>query len=216
MACIIPLRGDTHAEVEQLLPWYATGELDADERLRVERHLESCALCRTELTRERRLEAEVADLPLGVERGWAEMRRRIAAPATPVAARRLVPPEIGQVWRTMGRVGRSGWLVAAQVALLLITGAALVTYRPDAAYHALGNAPVARPGNVIVLFRPDVSERTLRHTLNASGARVVDGPTAADAYVLAVPNAQLQVSLARMRADPAVVMAQPIDIGAAR
>ncbi len=35
-----------HEAIEQLIPWYETGSLLAEERARVERHLPSCAACR--------------------------------------------------------------------------------------------------------------------------------------------------------------------------
>ena len=38
-----------HREVALLLPWYVNGALDGSERLRVERHVHSCILCRREL-----------------------------------------------------------------------------------------------------------------------------------------------------------------------
>jgi len=40
---------ERHREIAELLPWYANGTLSADERARVERHLQRCAGCRREL-----------------------------------------------------------------------------------------------------------------------------------------------------------------------
>jgi hypothetical protein len=40
---IIPLHGDEHHEVQLLLPWCATGRLDAADRARVEAALRRCA-----------------------------------------------------------------------------------------------------------------------------------------------------------------------------
>ena len=37
---------DAHEEAEVLLPWYATGQLEPDERALVENHLKSCAECK--------------------------------------------------------------------------------------------------------------------------------------------------------------------------
>ena len=66
----------------------------------------------------------------------------------------------------------------------------------------------------MVVFRPDTPEREMRRILQASGARVVDGPTATDAYLLAVPAAQAAPALARLRAERAVTLAQPLAAGA--
>ena len=80
-----------------------------------------------------------------------------------------------------------------------------------ATYRALGSAPAAAPGNIIVIFRPTASEQELRAALTQSGARVVDGPTASDAFVLRVAPAERTAALARLKANRQVMMAEPID-----
>jgi hypothetical protein len=55
----------------------------------------------------------------------------------------------------------------------------------------------------------------MREALKATGARLVDGPTPADAYVLRVPAAQRDTALANLRARGEIVLAQPIDSGGA-
>ena len=115
------------------------------------------------------------------------------------------------------RAGRLKWVVAAQFAAIAVLGfAALPTApaAPDArqgTYRALGDAPAARSGNVLAMFRPDASVEAMRHSLDASGARFVDGPTPAGAYVLDVPGGDKGAGLAALRRDPNVTMAQPID-----
>ena len=66
-----------HDEAEMLLPWYATGQLEAQDRLVVERHLSSCATCREQLALERRLSREFRGLAPEVDAGWARLRRRM-------------------------------------------------------------------------------------------------------------------------------------------
>src|SRR5207302_9534524 len=82
MASIIRLNLDRHREVQTLLPWYVTDQLDAADLARVEAHLADCAECQAELSLERHLDAGVASLPLGVEQDWAEFRRRLRAAST--------------------------------------------------------------------------------------------------------------------------------------
>ena len=48
--------------------------------------------------------------------------------------------------------------------------------------------------------------------VQATGGRVVDGPTASNAYVLQVPVGQREQILARLRAEPSVVLAQPLTV----
>ena len=45
----------SHGEAEELLPWYANGQLDEADRAIVDAHLSSCAYCRQQLAIERRL-----------------------------------------------------------------------------------------------------------------------------------------------------------------
>jgi len=100
--------------------------------------------------------------------------------------------------------------VAATIVLLLWGLLTLQTNAP-ARYHALSAPPPNLSGNVVVIFRPDASEDRIRHALIASDARLVDGPTAADAYVLHVPAAERAQALAALRARSEIVLAEPID-----
>jgi hypothetical protein len=66
---------------------------------------------------------------------------------------------------------------------------------------------------VVVIFRPDARESAMRQALVAADAHLIDGPTAADAYVLHVPAAERARALAALRARHEVVLAQPLDPG---
>jgi hypothetical protein len=83
-------------------------------------------------------------------------------------------------------------------------------------YHALSAGPAESSGDMMVIFRPETPERSLRETLRASHARLVGGPTDADAYVLSVPMAERAAALARLRAQADILVAQPIDPGGER
>jgi hypothetical protein len=61
------------------------------------------------------------------------------------------------------------------------------------------------------MFRADATVDDVRKALRAANASIVDGPTAADAYLLHVPERRRDQSLARLRADDDVQMAEPID-----
>jgi hypothetical protein len=56
-----------------------------------------------------------------------------------------------------------------------------------------------------------MAERQFRSALNAAGARLADGPTAAGAYVLSVSEDRREASLNALRARADVILAQPID-----
>jgi hypothetical protein len=209
---VIPLHGDPCQAIQALLPWYVTGRLGAAEQAEVEAHLAGCPECQAELRAERRLCSEVAALPLDIEQGWASLRSQIereepvgAAPVSILARRRPRGP-----WLI-------GGAIAAQVGVVAVLGAVLANNaqvaQRKADYHVLGATQPAPVGNAVVMFRPDTPERALREALQASHARLVDGPTAADAYVLRIPPAERAQALARLKARPEVSLAEPVDAG---
>lgn len=212
---IIPLHGDLHEEISALLPWYVTGRLDDDERARVEAHLKTCPQCQSDVAAECKLQAVVADLSVnGIEDaddGWTRLQSQVKARPQRLVTRRLV-----QQWR--GSAPWLRWAAAAQLAALVVGGGGALWWQvrqapkaEPAVYHALGSAPETPAGNVVVVFRPDITERDLRQTLRDSHARLVDGPTAADAYILHVAPKDRDATLATLRNRPAIVLAEPID-----
>jgi hypothetical protein len=78
-------------------------------------------------------------------------------------------------------------------------------------YRALGAASAAGHGNLVVLFKPDSTEQQIRVVLTANDARLVDGPTAAGAYVLRVEDARRDEALQRLRQSGQIVLAEPIE-----
>ena len=212
MGRILPFTHDPHRETRDLMPWLITGRLEPEERTRVEAHLASCEECSRELAGERTLASEVAELPIATGIGWAAMRDRLD---TAAQASAFVPT--AQLLRRRFTMRQIGTVLAAQAALL--AAAVTVTLRieaPMASYHALGSRPSAAAGNAIIMFRPDARQSDISRLLKDSDARLVDGPTAANAYVLRIPAAERAAALDRLRADTAVVLAEPLDAAALR
>jgi anti-sigma factor RsiW len=197
---------DPHEEADALLPWYATGQIDARDRATVETHLANCPRCRRQLTFERRLAGEFEALSPAVESGWERLRRRIQGHGAPT-------PRIARAWAEFwGILTRPGIaaLAAAQLALVVV-GAATFLSLSRPAYHALGSAPAPASANALVKFSSNATEQDMRDALRRSGASLVEGPTAADAYLVHVPAATRQLALARLKTEPIVELAQPID-----
>ncbi len=117
-----------HDEAEELLPWYASGQLDEADRSRVEKHLSSCAFCRQQLVLERQLIDEFQAMTPEVESGWARLRSRVQAP-TPMRQRR--PNPLAEFWDFVTRPAIAG-LAAAQIAFPSITRSVRLPspYRP--------------------------------------------------------------------------------------
>lgn len=203
-----------HRAAQEALPWLANGTLDDAERNRLCAHLRGCARCRDELGLLHALRAaEPGPAPdCDPERAWARLLPRLdAAPtSSPSPA-----PAAGLLARWRGRLAANdrSWLrraVAAQACLIAVLAALLLRPGEEPAYRGLGAAPAVQSG-IVVVFRPDTPERELRRILRASGARLVGGPTAADAYLL--NGGDPAAALRRLRAEPAVVLAEPLVAG---
>ncbi|MBV9510387.1 MAG: zf-HC2 domain-containing protein [Caulobacteraceae bacterium] len=203
---IIPLHGEAHQDAAALLPWYATGRLDAADQARVEAHLAACPECQADLRLERRLIVEVAAISVEAEPAWAAMKAKLEGRAAPASRPERRP-------RRALAAGWRGLAFAAPMAALAGLVLLIPPLQQHQVYHAMGGAPVAAGADLVVAFRPDVREADMRRLLLGSDARLVDGPNAAGAYLLSVPMRERGVVLSRLRARPEVALAQPIDPG---
>jgi anti-sigma factor RsiW len=205
MAEIVSLRPSEHDAVQLLLPWHVNGTLSIEETARVEAHLAECDDCRHDLACERELAREVALLPLGADEGWQAMTMRLPE---------QISSRPGGRSPLFSRAGPVGWAVggalAASVAFALAVAGLQQSPAPDKTFRTLGSAGGAARGQVIVLFRPDATEQQMRALLAAQGARVVDGPTAAGAYVLRVDGRSPADAIGALRQSSEVVLAEPI------
>jgi anti-sigma factor RsiW len=209
---IIPLRGDPHERIQTLLPWFVTGRLDSDEQAEVAAHLASCPHCREEEVLERRLASEISRMSPPIDQGWSALKARIAAANRRPRWRagRGADAQSTRRWNVT-------WLLAAQAAMLI---AAVVWVAVDApggsrgAYHTLSGPASTSQGNALLMVRPDTTQAVLRADLDGGRARIVDGPTAAGAYVLRVAPADRAAFLTRLRGRPEVIVAEPLDGGA--
>jgi anti-sigma factor RsiW len=201
-----PMPDQPHDQAEELLPWYATGQLDAADRALVEKHLASCARCERQLAAERALIHEFQGLTPEVDTGWATLRGRIV---TQPRSGPGIGAALAEFWELLKRPAVAA-LATAQVAFVAI-GATVLQWSSQPTYVALGSAPVAASANVIVMFRPEIREAELRGALESSGASLVGGPTEADAYLLHVPANARPAAVEKLQKNANVTLAQPID-----
>jgi anti-sigma factor RsiW len=202
---------EPHDQAEELLPWYVTGQLDADDRALVEQHLSSCAHCRRQLAFERRMVDEFATMTPQVDTGWARLKQRLEPPRIAQPRASLwdkVARDAHALWETLSRPAVAA-LATAQLAIIAVAGALVSLSQP--AYQALGSAPPPQSANVIAMFRGDTSESELRALLQSNGASLVGGPTSTDAYLLQVPATSRPEVLGKLQSDRHVLMAQAID-----
>lgn len=191
---VIELEASVHQKVQKLLPWAVLDKLHEGERKLVDEHCAMCAQCRDDLAWQRKLQS--------VQPAAG------ASPDMEASLARLLP----QLEPRQGAQG-AGWMrwaLAAQ--LLLIAGLSARLLVPADEFQLLG-ANAADGANLVVVFRSETSEGRLRALLRANGAKVVDGPTEANAWLLKVEAPRLPAALAAMRADGAVELAEPLQAG---
>ena len=181
----------THKVVDVLLPWFVNGTLESEERALVERHLDHCKRCRREVEWLRELHAAcgVVAAPDGSP-GASRLHREL------MARRQRVRP-----W--------SGAVMAAQLAAILVLGALVVSSDDSRApYRTLSAA--ASSASLVVVFDPATTESDFRRSLRAAGARIVDGPTQANAYLLDVAPDAMEHAMRTLKADRRVVLVESL------
>ena len=202
---VVHLQPDAHRALQELLPWYASGALDAAEReprraaprrlrARARPSSSSSGACRQRMQRCRWRE------PIGGRR----TRPRAVAPAhrrRRPRRRRAAPAASARCARARGGAGPC----AAQFAV--IAGLVALLLMPVERYRGLGDAAAARgrpaTAQVVVRFRADASEREIR-----AGA---DGQRRAHRQRADVPPTPTCSRCRRRTADQAVatLRAQP-------
>ena len=202
-ARVLHLDSDQHLAAQVLLPWYANGTLEPEERVRFEAHLGECQRCQADVEFQRRLQAVLAAVAAdAADRGWLALRSRLDA--KPAVVDRPATGAKGWAMR---------WLPLAlglQMALVLLMATAWLAAPRSAEYRTLGSAASNPAANALVVFRPDATESAIRQALRAADARIVGGPTVTDAWLLRLPDATAG-SLARLRAEPAVARIESLE-----
>jgi anti-sigma-K factor RskA len=198
-----------HKVADVLLPWFVNGTLEGDERAFVEQHVSRCGRCQREVEWLRGLHAAciAGEAAPGAAPALRNLRRRLEEPPRgrgPVSSLR-------QLWSRARPWSR--WLIAAELAAVVALGAWLLPAADGPAlYRTLGagTGSVATSGNIVVVFDPTTPEADLRRILRQAGARIVDGPTQANAYVLDVPGRRQEQALQALRAERATVLVEPL------
>lgn len=212
---ILPFETHAHRDVERLLPWYANGTLDDEDAQRVAAHLGDCAACRAEVGA---LQAVIhagepkpsAEDARDADRAWMHMRQRLHAVHRAPIAR--------FDWRRVraGWNGAAPWMrvaLAAQCAAVAVLAA--FAFRAEVApepqtFHTLSAtaSQASSQDTLLVVFDPRLTDAQLRELLGANHARIVDGPNAAGAFLVAAPPGQAEPVRNALRASSGVAMAE--------
>jgi len=204
---LYPIDDPQHAEAADLLPWFANGTLDENERAQVERHLADCIACKQDLAELRDVQTIYSEeaLEQATSQGLARLRRRIAKlePGHNAFHLREVPARKTFPW----------WqaLLVAQGAMILVLATAFYMRSEPGYYHTLASAqaPVHTGAAVRVIFDGQQPEGEIRGVLRGLHARIVDGPTPEGAYTLDVPAGEQARALSELRQRKWVRFAEP-------
>jgi hypothetical protein len=212
-------------EAAQLLPWYVTARLDAENAQRVTRHLERCAICQDDVTQERALRALLKSdsaLEYAPQPGLAKTLARIGGlqREAPLAAAHSAPPRF-RPWPH--RFGAVRWLAAAALMQAVALGTVATSWlqhsaqlarEPRYATLSAAPAPVAPGSRIRVVFSASMPLGALQALLAQNALTVVRGPSAAGAYTLAFTDSRaaaerLNPTIAALRRDADVMFAEP-------
>ena len=190
----------TQDDIEQLLPWFVTGKLDASEKQMVESYLAAHPAMRSQIVLIEAEQAETTHNNEAVGTPAADMLAKLmariegdAASGSPVAA-------LGQLLqRALDWLSDRSALVpvaaAATIALLIQAGAitALVWHGgqpgPSPAAYQTASAPATvaatdQAAYVLAGFTPTATAEQIEKTLQPLGITIADGPKAGGIYRL--------------------------------
>jgi len=214
MGQVLHIDNATHKVVDALLPWFVNGTLESEERALVARHLGQCERCRREAEWLQDLQAACAAAAVGdASPALQRLREQLMAPRT----RPGITGRLQNAWHGLRPWPRA--LIAAQLAAIVILGAVLfASDESQAPYRTLGasDAGARAAAALVVVFDPATTELDMRRALRAAGARIVDGPTQANAYLLDVPPGAREQAMRALKGDRRVVMVESLGAGSAR
>lgn len=207
-----------HEQVQELLPWFVNQTLPGDQLTMVSDHLRGCADCRQDVQWQRSLLAAAPAVPQGLDmesalaRMMPRLEPRTAAQAAPASAlQRLRERWLGPGWMP--------WALAGQGVLIAVLAMRSLAPEPGPGgpeYRVLGAEAAPATGKMVVAFKPEATLADLQRLMQANGVRMFDGPTVTGAYVVEVDGARQAQVAAAFKADPAVLLAEPLAGGGAR
>ena len=105
-------------------------------------------------------------------------------------------------------------MIAGQLAIIVVLGGVVIVGDDSpAVYRTLGSAGSASAvttGSLVVVFDPATTEADFRRILRDVGARLIDGPTRTNAYVLEVPETSREQAVRVLRNERAVVLVESL------
>lgn len=225
---LLSKRSALHTRAELVIPWLVNGSLPADAEPALREHIAACPECAEEYEEQVRVrETMRAEGPLvfAAESSYQKLLARIQNPEPgrePLAA--LDEPRASPALRLRPLRRTSPavrWLAAAAILQAFAIGVGGWMWHSsraasDAPYITLtspspsyASGPRAR-----VLFKTDLTVGALQGVLQSVGAHIIDGPADGNVYTLGFAprssRAGLAQRIAALRANPAVLFAEPV------
>ena len=191
-------------DLTELLPWYENGTLDVSENEAVRELLASDLEANRQLRELRALRAALVEEPI-MATNMAMNLRRLHAQIDPQP---MVQPRARRTWFVP-------LAMAATTLFAIATGFGLFMAGERAErYHVLttpAELPPVPADNVLyrVDVAPGLDAAQLAALAGAPGVRVLQGPSEHGVALLAVPSADSEHVLARLRADPRLRFISP-------
>ncbi len=211
-----------HSQVQDLLPWYVINTLQPEEQQLVQAHLQTCAACQDDLQWQQRLKAGEPGKP---ETGTAPDVDRALARLLPKLDEQVRAAKVKRADNFMARLralltadGKAPvrWVMAAQTAVIVGLVVHMTLPRQDnSSYRVLGNGERSS-GNIVVVFKPETTVKDIQRIMSINDARIIDGPTVTNAYLLNVDDARLEQSIRELRSESGIELVESLGSGAAK
>ena len=211
--------GFDRAYIEQLLPWYVTGKLDASGRADVENALKRFPELRAQL---KLIQAEMV--------GTVKLNEAMAMPRADATERfmDLVQKEVQRrtpakpapfkgllEWLALQLAGPPRWAVAAAVLAIVVQAAligGLVVERQGNGFYTAGGGENRSEGTLVLArFSDGVTLAVLTERLAALDIAIVDGPKAGGMFTLRIGQDDMAVAerdrkIAALKSDASFVV----------
>jgi len=205
-----------HRAANEMLPWLVNGTLEGTDLAAVEQHVRDCPRCRREIDLLKLLQQDcmLAEPVADATSSYNRLRARITTQRRLISVSDSLDELLG-AWRRTPALAR--WAIAAEFAVIAVLAVAAILPLSGSTdsiglFRTLGAPPAATAagGTIAVVFDSTATESELRRIVRSVSARVIDGPTASNAFVLQVAVGNEDSVLSTLRAEPAVVLAEPL------
>lgn len=219
-----------HNTITELLPWYANGTLEPQERNLVAEHLAACPECREELAHFQQLSAAIPEASDSDD--WQPSTAHFSQILSAIDAEEIVEvrqkpavnkPSFWQQCRDWLHSKNQPLVWALTVESIALASLVLFVVMPrfgqtaseQAVFQTLSDAQaptVSGLPRVHIVFSDDMTIAEMRVLLPAVQAHLVDGPTKLGVYTLelaaATPTDSVNSAIAELRKHPKVKLAE--------